>query len=298
MSRPSRPLSAPSRRDQRANARALAFASRTRPRPELPSDRDRAGEHTERSAARDRTAHGRNQAGIPTRAMASSASARPAPTRTVPTRTVPTRTVPTRTVPTRTVPTQRTTSAGSTVAPRAVAELTRGAGSAGPQLRRGQAFSSVGAAALAPSPRRRAVEDLKVRAAEEAKNRAPSRLRVVPRAPRNRRRLFGMLVVCVLTVMTVVIGFAAVAMHATLAQDQLVLDTGRTRVQRAERVNQHLRVEVAELESPERVVAVAASLGMSSPDEVTFMPASGTAMGTAGTALDGASHADAPRAGR
>lgn len=107
-----------------------------------------------------------------------------------------------------------------------------------------------------------------------------------------------MLVVCVLTVMTVVIGFAAVAMHATLAQDQLVLDTGRTRVQRAERVNQHLRVEVAELESPERVVAVAASLGMSSPDEVTFMPASGTAMGTAGTALDGASHADAPRAGR
>ena len=283
MSRPSRPLSALSRRDQRANARALAFASRTRPRPELPSDRDRAGEHTERSAARDRTAHGRNQAGIPTRAMASSASARPAPTRTV---------------PTRTVPTQRTTSAGSTGAPRAVAELTRGAGSAGPQLRRGQAFSSVGAAALAPSPRRRAVEDLKVRAAEEAKNRAPSRLRVVARAPRNRRRLFGMLVVCVLTVMTVVIGFAAVAMHATLAQDQLVLDTGRTRVQRAERVNQHLRVEVAELESPERVVAVAASLGMSSPDEVTFMPASGTAMGTAGTALDGASHADAPRAGR
>ena len=165
-------------------------------------------------------------------------------------------------------------------------------------MRRGQAFSSVGAAALAPSPRRRAVEDLKVRAAEEAKNRASSRLRVVARAPRNRRRLFGMLVVCVLTVMTVVIGFAAVAMHATLAQDQLVLDTGRTRVQRAERVNQHLRVEVAELESPERVVAVAASLGMSSPDEVTFMPASGTAMGTAGTALDGASHADAPRAGR
>lgn len=113
-----------------------------------------------------------------------------------------------------------------------------------------------------------------------------------------------MLVVCVLTVMTVVIGFAAVAMHATLAQDQLVLDTGRTQVQRAERVNQHLRVEVAELESPERVVAVAVALGMRSPDEVTFMPASGTAVGTAavgtssGPAADSASSADAPRAGR
>ena len=53
--------------------------------------------------------------------------------------------------------------------------------------------------------------------------------------------------------MTVVIGFAAVAMHATLAQDQLVLDTNRVKVQQAERVNQHLRVEVAELESPERI---------------------------------------------
>ena len=108
-----------------------------------------------------------------------------------------------------------------------------------------------------------------------------------------------MLVVCVLTVMTVVIGFAAVAMHATLAQDQLVLDTGRTQVERAERVNQHLRVEVAELESPERVVAVAVNLGMRSPDEVTFMPASGTAVGTSSAlAPDSAASAAAPRAGR
>ena len=88
-----------------------------------------------------------------------------------------------------------------------------------------------------------------------------------------------MLVVCVLTVMTVVIGFAAVAMHATLAKDQLVLDKGRTSVQQAERANQQLRVQVAELESPERIVAVAASLGMKSPDEVTFMPAAGTQLG-------------------
>ena len=103
-----------------------------------------------------------------------------------------------------------------------------------------------------------------------------------------------MLLVAVLTLMTVVIGFAAVAMHATLAQDQLVLDTNRVKVQQAERINQHLRVEVAELESPDRIVAVAASLGMKSPDEVTFMPAAGTGV----QVTDAATQANAPRTGR
>lgn len=157
----------------------------------------------------------------------------------------------------------------------------------------------MGAAALAPEPRLRTVQDPRTRA--EASGRKRERLKVVPRAPRNRRRVFGMLVVGVLTVMTFVIGFAAVAMHATLAQDQLVLDQDRLRVQQAERANQHLRVEVAELESPERIVAVAASLGMKSPDEVTFMPAVGTgadATADGGVAINAAAPASAPRSGR
>ena len=71
----------------------------------------------------------------------------------------------------------------------------------------------------------------------------------------------------------VVVGFAAVALNARLAKDQLVLDAQKTRVAAEDRAYQRLRVEVAELESPERIVAMAADLGMQTPSDVTFMRA-------------------------
>ena len=284
MSTPSRNLAAPSRRDQRANAKALAFASKTRPRPALPSERSRSSDADPTDVAPVRPSRGSPIASGAPRATVGSARQNMAVAGTATsTPATSTRLSSTRAARPVTGANPLSVTAG-TSAPRVSAR--RGPSGAG-------GLQSIGAAALAAPPRMRAVVDPTARRSD-VHGRAATRLRVVARAPRNPRRVFAMLLVAVLTLMTVVIGFAAVAMHATLAQDQLVLDTNRVKVQQAERINQHLRVEVAELESPDRIVAVAASLGMKSPDEVTFMPAAGTGI----QVPDAATQANAPRAGR
>jgi cell division protein FtsL len=102
-----------------------------------------------------------------------------------------------------------------------------------------------------------------------AKNSTPRRRRQGP-APDRHLRL-ALLTTAVLTVGTI---FGAAAFHVLLVQSQFRLDrlkdTAATEQQRYE----HLRLEVARLSAPERIVATAAErLGMVVPPEVAYLPA-------------------------
>jgi cell division protein FtsL len=68
------------------------------------------------------------------------------------------------------------------------------------------------------------------------------------------------------------IAFAAVFMHASLARTQLSIDKLNIDITQAERMNQRLRVEVATLEAPDRIVSVAQELGLQPPKTVRFLP--------------------------
>jgi cell division protein FtsL len=70
----------------------------------------------------------------------------------------------------------------------------------------------------------------------------------------------------------VTVAFAAVFMHASLARTQLGIDKLNIEITQAERMNQRLRVQVATLEAPDRIVAVAQELGLEPPRTVRFLP--------------------------
>jgi cell division protein FtsL len=68
------------------------------------------------------------------------------------------------------------------------------------------------------------------------------------------------------------IAFAAVFMHTSLARTQLSIDKLNIDITQAERMNQRLRVQVATLEAPDRIVSVAQELGLEPPKTVRFLP--------------------------
>lgn len=95
-----------------------------------------------------------------------------------------------------------------------------------------------------------------------------------PRARQRRTRLaaFAGAVVLALTV------FALVASHVVLTQGQFRLDQLEARAAQEEARYERLRLEVAELESPERIVAAAQQrLGMVPPPGVTYLSPTGAA---------------------
>lgn len=65
--------------------------------------------------------------------------------------------------------------------------------------------------------------------------------------------------------------FALAAFHAVLVGNQLRIDELESRVADAQARYSASRLEVAELEAPERVVAEAQRLGMVAPPEVTYL---------------------------
>jgi cell division protein FtsL len=67
--------------------------------------------------------------------------------------------------------------------------------------------------------------------------------------------------------------FAAVGMHAGLAQNQVGLDEVNVELEREEALNSQLRVDVAELGSPTRIAGAAARLGLATPDQLEFLVA-------------------------
>lgn len=104
-------------------------------------------------------------------------------------------------------------------------------------------------------------------------------LRLVPRRRRRTRA-----VVTLATVVVFVVLFATAAVHTTIVSGQRDLDRIDERIQTGERRNQALRLRVAELGSPGRVVDAATADGMEVPDEVTWLtpqPDGGTEASTA-----------------
>lgn len=97
-----------------------------------------------------------------------------------------------------------------------------------------------------------------------------------PRARRRRARVLafaGSIVACAVL-------FGLVAFHVVLTQGQLQLDELRARAAEAQQRYDRYRLEVAELESPERIVSVAQErLGMVPPPEITYLSPTGVKAG-------------------
>ncbi|MGH8991466.1 MAG: hypothetical protein ACRDZ7_08060 [Acidimicrobiia bacterium] len=102
-----------------------------------------------------------------------------------------------------------------------------------------------------------------------AKAPTPRRRRSGP-APDRHLRL-ALLTTAVLTVGTI---FGAAAFHVLLVQSQFRLDRLADAAATEQQRYEHLRLEVARLSAPERIVATAAErLGMVAPPEVAYLPA-------------------------
>ena len=70
-----------------------------------------------------------------------------------------------------------------------------------------------------------------------------------------------------------------VAMHALIAENQFKLDRLQDQAAIVQARYEKLRLQVAQLEAPDRIVAVAEGrLGMRQPGSVTYLPAPGTSL--------------------
>ncbi len=65
--------------------------------------------------------------------------------------------------------------------------------------------------------------------------------------------------------------FGLVAFQAIIVTNQTTLDDLDARISQAERQNARLRLEVAELEAPDRIRAMALALGMEKPESVAYL---------------------------
>ena len=106
-----------------------------------------------------------------------------------------------------------------------------------------------------------------------------------PRSRRNRRRLLTVAAIA-LALATV---FGLVLVHVELTANEVRLTDLQSRADAARVRDLKLRLEVAQLESPARIVAMAQQLGMVSPPSITYLPgvpgggnAAGTATGSVG----------------
>ncbi len=128
-------------------------------------------------------------------------------------------------------------------------------------------------------------------------NEQPSRvLRLVrpgeltPRARQRRARMAA-----AFTVVLVAMGlFATVVFHVVLTQNQFKLDRLSNQATAEQARYQRLRLQVAELESPDRIVATAQQkLGMVQPAKVTYLAPVAPAPTTVGGTTDAADHTPA-----
>lgn len=133
-----------------------------------------------------------------------------------------------------------------------------------PERRGGAARSTDPLRVTAPS-RRRGAAPAQGRAEQER----PA-LKVVPRRVR-RRRAGVVLSLGVATLFALMLGL--VAFQARIAQDQLRLDRVESDLREAEAHFAQLRLQVARLESPDRIVAEAERLGLQrpGPEEISYL---------------------------
>lgn len=102
-------------------------------------------------------------------------------------------------------------------------------------------------------------------------------LRIVPPPESRARRLArrrARITTFVLVALTFGVMFVSVSLRIMQAQDQVNIDSLESAVNQAQTDNQRLRLEVARLESPQRIVDEArARLGMVPPATVTYLAA-------------------------
>ena len=126
-------------------------------------------------------------------------------------------------------------------------------------------------------------------------------LRVVP--PRSRRRPVRRLVLSLVAAGIVVVSFGLVGLHVVIAEAQFRLDNLEQRDSTAQAKYEKLRLSVAELQAPGRIVSMAEALGMQQPGSETFLPApdirgaASTNTGTRGDNTGGAGGTDGPSRG-
>lgn len=128
-------------------------------------------------------------------------------------------------------------------------------------------YATRGGAALAAAPAGRSAPRPAERPAS-APN--PRHLRVVAPSERVRRRLTPATGV-LLTALLFATLFAIAIAHTLLVQGQIRLDDLDSKLTVEQARYQRLRTEVAEMESPARVVAAAEELGMVSPEDLVYL---------------------------
>jgi cell division protein FtsL len=145
-----------------------------------------------------------------------------------------------------------------------------------------RATAAAAAPVRAPAPQPRSPQRDRQKPAEQ-----PNRvLRVVrpndlsPRARKRRARLAAA-ATCALVGLGL---FATVVFHVVITQNQFRLDDLRDKATVEQTRYERLRLEVAHLESPDRVVATAQDrLGMVQPAKVSYLAPPATTAGTAGS---------------
>ena len=126
------------------------------------------------------------------------------------------------------------------------------------------------------------------RSRSTAPTRQDDRAQRPQRLPAQRRRVVGAISAAA-GVLAVVVVFGLVVFHAWIVQNQSSLDRLDRNIAETSSTNQRLRLEIAELESPERVIAYAEStLGMTAPEPgsvTTLHPISTADLGRDGEPL-------------
>ena len=98
----------------------------------------------------------------------------------------------------------------------------------------------------------------------------PDHLRVVRPAERRRARLRPVTAV-ILTALLFLLLFAVAVAHTMLVQGQVRLDQLDSELAKEQGRYQELRIDVATLESPERIVSAAQAQGMVAPDDLVYL---------------------------
>jgi cell division protein FtsL len=92
-------------------------------------------------------------------------------------------------------------------------------------------------------------------------------------APQHRRRRSRRLVACSAATGVLAVAFGLVGLHVVIAEAQFRLDRLQQEASAAQARYEKLRLSVAELEAPERIVSVAEGHGMQQPGSETYLPA-------------------------
>lgn len=102
---------------------------------------------------------------------------------------------------------------------------------------------------------------------------APSERHLSLVARRARRRAHRRLVAYLVGAGILAVAFGLVGLHVVIAEEQFHLDKLQQEASNAQAKYEKLRLSVAQLEAPARIVSVAEGHGMQQPGSVTYVPA-------------------------